>query len=132
MLTYVSSRETSREFNSESNKKRINIKIILYAYTIFLFIIGVIGFYLVENKTFFVIFILVLGVIVILIFYQAHQRMHNLEANIRLQFIVKNMIILLVLLDSAFIAGISGPLIGITTASLILPSIFLSKKIQMT
>jgi 4-hydroxybenzoate polyprenyltransferase len=132
VLTYVSSRETAREFNSESNKKRINIKIILYTYTIFLFIIGVIGFYLVENKTFFIIFILVLGVIVTLIFYHAHQRMHHLEANIRLQFLVKNMIILLVLLDSAFIAGISGPLVGITTASLILPSIYLSKKIEMT
>lgn len=132
VLTYVSSRETAREFNSESNKKRINIKIILYAYTIFLVVIGVLGFYLVENKAFFVIFILVLGVIVILIYYQAHQRMLHLEANIRLQFIVKNMIILLVLLDSAFIAGISGPLVGISTASLILPSIYLSKKIAMT
>jgi 4-hydroxybenzoate polyprenyltransferase len=132
VLTYVSSRETAREFNSESNKKRINIKIILYTYTIFLFINGLIGFYLVENKTFFVIFILVLGVIVVLIFYHAHRRMHHLEANIRLQFLVKNMIILLVLLDSAFIAGISGPLVGITTASLILPSIYLSKKIAMT
>lgn len=132
VLTFVSSRETAREFNSNSNKKKFNIKIILYAYTIFLFMIGWLGLYLLEFKTSYIFFVLVLGVIVIMIFYQAHLRMLHLEVSLKMQFIVKNMIVLLILLDSAFISGISGPLVGIATAFLILPSFLLSKKISMT
>jgi len=131
VLTFVSSRETPREFSS-NRKNRINIKIILYVYTIFLFIIGSIGFYLVEYPLPYVFFVLALGIVVIMIFYKAHLRMHHLEATLRLQYIVKNMIILLILVDSAFIAGISGPIIGAATAFFVLPSILLSKKINMT
>lgn len=131
VLTFVSSRETKREYTSDSTN-RINIKIILYVYTIFLFIIGCIGFYLVEYPLVYVFFVIALGIVVIIIFYKAHLRMQHLETSLRLQFIVKNMIILLILLDSAFIAGISGLIIGAATALFILPSILLSKKISMT
>ena len=131
VLTSVSSRETTKEFTSD-RKKSIDIKIILYSYTIFLLIIGALGFYLVDYKMSFVFFVIALGIVVIVIFYMAHKRMLHIEPSLRMQFIVKNMIILLILLDSAFIAGISGPLIGVMTASLILPSIVLSKKISMT
>ncbi len=131
VLTFVSSRETKREYTSDSTN-RINIKIILYVYTIFLFIIGCIGFYLVEYPLVYVFFVIALGIVVIIIFYKAHLRMQHLETSLRLQFIVKNMIILLILLDSAFIAGISGLIIGAATALFILPSILLSKKISIT
>jgi len=131
VLTLVSSRETTKEYDSD-RKKSIDIKIILYSYIIFLLTIGVLGFYLVDYKITFIFFVVGLGIIVILIFYKSHKQMHHLEPSLRMQFIVKNMIILLILLDSAFIAGISGPLIGVATASLILPSIVLSKKISMT
>jgi 4-hydroxybenzoate polyprenyltransferase len=131
VLTFVSSKETTREYTSRG-KKRINIKTILYIYTTFLFIIGTLGFYLVKYPTVYILIVLVIGIVVLLIFYKAHLRMFQLEASKVMQFIVKNMIILLIMLDSAFIAGISGPIIGLATASLILPSILLSKKISMT
>ena len=115
-----------------SKKKIIDIKIIFYSYPIFLLIIGTIGFYLVEYKIAFILFVIGLGIVVILIFYKAHKRMLHLEPSLRMQFIVKNMIILLILLDSAFVAGISGPLVGVASASLIFPSVLLSKKINMT
>jgi len=131
VLTFVSSRETTTEFTSDG-KKRINIKIILYIYTTFLFIIGFLGTFLVQYQLAYVLFVLAIGIVVILIFYKAHLRMLQLEVSMIMQFIVKNMIILLILLDSAFIAGIAGPIMGIAVASLIFPSILLSKKIRMT
>jgi len=132
ILTFVSYKETTKEKLTSDSTNRINIKIILYVYTIFLFIIGSIGFYLVEYPFAYLFFVLALAIVVIMIFYNALKRMLQKELGLIMQFIVKNMLILLILLDSAFIAGISGPIIGLTTASLILPSLLLSKKISMT
>jgi 4-hydroxybenzoate polyprenyltransferase len=132
ILTLVSSRETIREFLSNSKKKPINLKVLSCSYITFLFIIGSFGFFFVEYQMAYVLFLLALGGIVVLIFYRALLRMRALETSLKMQYIVKYMILLLILLDSAFIAGISGPLVGITTASLILPSILLSRKINMT
>ncbi|HEU5120486.1 MAG TPA: UbiA family prenyltransferase [Candidatus Nitrosocosmicus sp.] len=131
VLTFVSSRETIREFASNS-KKPINLKKLLYSYIAFLFIIGAFGTFFVDYPLAYIFFLFALGVIVILIFYQALLRKRPTEASLKMQYIVKNMIILLILLDSVFIAGVAGPLIGLMTAFLILPSILLSKKINMT
>lgn len=131
VLTFVSSRETIREFVSNS-KKPINLKKLLYVYITFLFIIGAFGTFLVDYELAFILFLFALGVLVILIFYKALLRMRLTEASLKMQYIVKNMIIFLILLDSVFIAGVAGPLLGIMTAFLILPSILLSKKINMT
>jgi 4-hydroxybenzoate polyprenyltransferase len=49
-----------------------------------------------------------------------------------IQFVVKNMLILLILLDSAFIAGEAGILSGSVVAMLSIPCLILSKKISMT
>ncbi len=132
MLTFVSSKETSREF-SLKNKLGINIKKIFYVYISFLIIIGIIGTLLVEHPRDYLVFLIILGISSSLVYYKAHQKILNLkEGSLAMQFIVKNMITLLILLDSTFIAGISGALIGLVVAFFIFPVIFLSKKINMT
>ena len=48
------------------------------------------------------------------------------------QFVVKNMLILIIILDSAFIAGEVGIASGSMVALLTVPCFILSKKISMT
>ena len=131
MLTWISSKETSREF-AQKGKKVIRIRTVYYIYITFLLIIGFSGFYLVGYFVAYLFFILGLGLAVSLIFYKADKMMLHLQGSLTMQFVVKNMLLLLILLDSAFIAGISGPVTGFATALLILPCIYLSKKISMT
>jgi 4-hydroxybenzoate polyprenyltransferase len=47
-------------------------------------------------------------------------------------FLVKNMIILLIVLDSSFVAGSTGIYLGILSISLIVPCVAIGKKLQMT
>jgi 4-hydroxybenzoate polyprenyltransferase len=131
VLTRLSSKETAREF-TKNGRTFVNFKTIYYIYISFLFIIGFCGFYLVVYPMVYLIFILALGVVVSSIFYKAHKKMIYLSGNLKVQNIVKNMLILLILLDSAFIAGISGPIAGFATCLLLFPTIILSKKISMT
>lgn len=148
VLTWVSSKETDREF-ADKRKKIISVKAVYYKYITFLFIIGVSGFYLVSYPMIYAFFILALGIVVTLIFYKAGRLVLRLQeggrggegeagkgrgggGGLTMQFIVKNMLLLLIILDSAFIAGLSGAIAGIATALFILPSIYLSKKISMT
>ena len=150
VLTWVSSKETDREF-ADKRKKIISVKAVYYKYITFLFIIGVSGFYLVSYPVIYAFFILALGIVVTLIFYKAGRLVLRLQeggrgrggegeagkgrgggGGLTMQFIVKNMLLLLIILDSAFIAGLSGAIAGIATALFIVPSIYLSKKISMT
>jgi 4-hydroxybenzoate polyprenyltransferase len=144
VLTWVSSKETDREFVDKS-KKIFSVKAVYYIYVTFLLIISVSGFYLVPYPVIYAFFILALGIVVTLIFNKARRLVLNLHkarggekggggggGPLAMQFIVKNMLLLLILLDSAFIAGLSGVIAGIATALFILPSIYLAKKISMT
>lgn len=70
VITWVSSRETAREF-ADKNKKIISVKAVYYAYITFLVIIGFSGFFLLLNSTIYLFFISVLGIAVTLVFYKA-------------------------------------------------------------
>jgi len=139
VLTYISSKETTREY-SLKNKKSISIKKIFYFYFSFLAIIGIVGSFLVEYQTDYLVFLLSLGLFSSLVYLKSHQKMLDLvdddddgDGSLAMQFIVKSMITLLILLDSTFIAGMSGAIIGLAVAIFfIFPSIILSKKISMT
>jgi 4-hydroxybenzoate polyprenyltransferase len=132
VLSFVSSRETPKEFSSLAKKSNLNR--LFYYYFTFLIVIGFLGYYLVQHSIAYLFFILALGISVGLIYHKAQQSEYNTsDGSLKMKFIVKNMLVLLILLDSAYIAGISGPIVGIaTTASLIFPALLLSKKFSMT
>ena len=130
-LTRLSSKETAMEYTNKGNKF-VNIPTFYFIYISFLFIIGLCGFFLILNPIVYLLFILALGVVVSCIFYKANKKMNQVPAYLIMQFLVKNLLVLLILLDSAFIAGISGPIAGIATVFFVIPTIFLSKKISMT
>ena len=50
----------------------------------------------------------------------------------RVQKAVRNMVISIIVLDSIFISGTTGPLYGLTTLLLIVPSVVLAKKLYVT
>ena len=137
LLTYISSKETTREY-SLKNKKGISIKNLFFVYFSFLAIIGIVGSFLVAHQTDYLVFLAGLGVFSSLVYLRSQQNMLDLvdvddDGSLAMQFIVKSMITLLILLDSTFIAGISGAIIGLAVAIFfIFPSIILSKKISMT
>ena len=139
VLTYISSKETTREY-SMKNKKSISIKNLFFVYFFFLAIIGIVGSFLVAHQTDYLVFLASLGVFSSLVYFKSQQKMLDLvddddedDGSLAMQFIVKSMITLLILLDSTFIAGMSGAMIGLAVAIFfIFPSIILSKKISMT
>ncbi|VFJ12476.1 Prenyltransferase [Candidatus Nitrosocosmicus franklandus] len=131
VLTWISSKETRREFD-DKQVKVASVKNVYYTYIIFLVIVGFFGSFLVVHLQEYLIFIVAIAIVVTFIYHKAQTLQRHLQGSLIMQFIVKNMLLLLILLDSAFIAGLSGPIAGISTALLILPSIYLSKRISMT
>ena len=131
ILTSLSKSETAREFSRIKIKLSIqNIKII---YLIFLIISISIAIIFTPYKLDFLIFILLYLFLINLLFTRALKKGNDQGQDPELiQFVVKNMLILLILLDSAFIAGEAGLLNGSIVAMLSIPCLILSKKISMT
>ena len=130
LLTFLSAKETTREFFSST--WNYNLKNICSAYLIYIAIIGSLGSLFMEHAVQFLIFLSGFVVIVCLIFYKANKKRVDPETNNSIQFLVKNMILLIIVLDSVFIAGLSGFMLAFCTSLFIIPSIILSKKISMT
>ena len=127
-LTLLSARETVEEI--KKFKKLINLKNIYVSYiSIFIFILSL-GIIFLSNKLLFLSFFIVFLSAVSFIFLKKIKK-ENIEPQ-DIQFIVKNMIILLILLDASFVAGSSGFYWGFVTASLLIPCIIIGKKVQMT
>lgn len=129
ILTSLSKSETAQEFSRI--KVKPNIKNIQIVYLIFLIISISIAIIFTPYKLDFLVFILFYIVLINLLFNRASKK-ENAQGQEILQFVVKNMLILLIVLDSAFIAGEAGILKGSIIAMLTIPCFILSKKISMT
>gem|GEM_PF-227694 len=127
-LTLISTRETVVEI--KKFKKLINLKNVYVTYlSIFIFILSL-GVIFLSNKILFLSFFIVFLSAVTFIFFKKIKK-ENLESQ-DIQFIVKDMIILLILLDASFVTGSSGFYLGIITVSFLIPCIIIGKKVQMT
>jgi len=127
-LTLISARETVVEM--KKFKKLINLKNVYVTYlSIFIFILSL-GVIFLSNKILFLSFFIVFLSAVTFIFFKKIKK-ENLKSQ-DIQFIVKDMIILLILLDASFVTGTSGFYLGIITVSFLIPCIIIGKKVQMT
>jgi len=127
-LTLISTRETVVEI--KKFKKLINLKNVYVTYlSIFIFILSL-GVIFLSNKILFLSFFIVFLSAVTFIFFKKIKK-ENLESQ-DIQFIVKDMIILLILLDASFVTGSSGFYLGVITVSFLIPCIIIGKKVQMT
>jgi 4-hydroxybenzoate polyprenyltransferase len=131
ILTSLSKSETVQEFSKDKIKLDIqNIKVI---YLIFLIISVSIAIIFIPYKLDFLLFILLYLFLINLLFNRALKKANDQgQEPALIQFVVKNMLILLIVLDSAFIAGAAGILSGSIVTMLTLPCLILSKKISMT
>ena len=127
-LTLISARETVVEM--KKFKKLINLKNVYVTYlSIFIFILSL-GVIFLSNKILFLSFFIVFLSAVTFIFFKKIKK-ENLKSQ-DIQFIVKDMIILLILLDASFVTGSSGFYLGVITVSFLIPCIIIGKKVQMT
>jgi 4-hydroxybenzoate polyprenyltransferase len=131
ILTSLSKSETAQEFSKI--KIKLNIQNIQIIYLIFLIISISIAIIFTPYKLDFLLFILLFLFLINLLFNRALKRANDQgQDQALIQFVVKNMLILLIVLDSAFIAGEAGILSGSLVAMLSIPCLILSKKISMT
>jgi len=131
ILTSLSKSETAQEFSRI--KIKLNIQNIQIIYLIFLIISISIALIFTPYKLDFLLFILLFLFLINLLFNRALKRGNYYgQDQALIQFVVKNMLILLIVLDSAFIAGEAGILSGSIVAMLSIPCLILSKKISMT
>lgn len=131
ILTSLSKSETAQEFSRI--KIKLNIQNIQIIYLIFLIISISIAIIFTPYKLDFLLFILLFLFLINLLFNRALKRGNGQgQDQALIHFVVKNMLILLIVLDSAFIAGEAGFLSGSVVAMLSIPCLILSKKISMT
>ena len=127
-LTLLSKRETEDE--NKELKKKLSLKRIYKNYLFAFIILFSLSVIFIPNKVAFFSFFLVFISIITILFYN---RLHKEEySHYDIQFLVKNMIILLILLDSIFIAGVLGISVVVLTCCLLLPCLIIGKKVNMT
>lgn len=127
-LTWLSKRET--ELEDKQFQKPLNLKKIYNNYLFLFIFILILAVLFLPNKYFFIgFFITFLLSITIIFFIKINKKKYGY---IDIQFLVKNMIILLIMLDSSFIAGSNAIYMAFLSLSLIIPCLFIGKKIQMT
>ena len=129
VLTSLSKSETAKQFSSVKNA--LNIQKIQIIYIIFLLITLSLTIILIPFKLDFLIIILFFLFLINLLFTKA-SKMSSTQNEKLIIFMVKNMLILLIVLDSAFIAGEAGLFTGSIVALLTIPCIILGKWINMT
>ncbi len=128
-LTLLSTRETQQD-EKGLVARPLNLKRICVVYLFLFALVYFLGVQYLPNKllfsVFFVPFLLLIGVI----FYNKTRKTQLGFADIR--HLVKNMIVLLIALDSSFVAGSGGIYLGILSIGMIIPCVVLGKKVQMT
>ena len=127
-LTFLSKRETMEE--DKSYKHPLNLKKIFICYVCLFLIIIFLGHSYLPNKLIFLVFIGLFLLLVTMLFFNRMIKGKHGYADIL--FLVKNMIILLIVLDSSFVAGSSGIYFGIISIGMIIPCVIIGKKVQMT
>jgi 4-hydroxybenzoate polyprenyltransferase len=129
ILTSLSKSETTREFLRV--KHVLNIQKIQIIYLVFLLVSLSLAIIIIPFKLDFLIFILFFLILINLLFNRAC-KMDNSQGESVIRFMVKHMLILLIILDCAFIAGEAGLLSGSIVAILTIPCLVLGKWISMT
>ena len=129
ILTSLSKSETTREFFKVKNI--LNIQKIQITYLLFLLVTLSLAIILTPFKLDFLIFILLFLFLLNLLFNRA-SKIDISQGEEMIKFMVKNMLILLIILDSAFIAGEAGLIAGCLVALLTIPCFILAKWINMT
>jgi 4-hydroxybenzoate polyprenyltransferase len=127
-LTWLSKRETENE-NKQFNKS-LDLKKIYNTYLFFFVVILVLGLIFLPNKYFYLEFFIAFLLSITTIFY--NKIIKKKYGYLDIQFIVKNMIVLLILLDSSFVAGSHGLYIGLLSLSMLIPCLFIGRIIHMT
>jgi 4-hydroxybenzoate polyprenyltransferase len=128
-LTLLSKHETENE--NKQYKKSLNLKNIYSAYLIIFSIILFIGITYVPNKYPFLVFFIAFLLSMTIIFYKKIN-MKKKYGYLDIKFLVKYMIILLILLDTSFVAGSNGVYMGLLSISMIFPCIIIGNKVHMT
>jgi 4-hydroxybenzoate polyprenyltransferase len=128
-LTLLSKRETENE--NKQYKNSLNLKNIYIVYLIIFTIILFIGITFVPNKYPFLVFFIAFLLSITIIFYN---KINNRKkyGYLDIKFLVKYMIILLILLDTSFVAGSNGIYMGLLSISMIFPCLIIGKKVHMT
>jgi 4-hydroxybenzoate polyprenyltransferase len=127
-LTLLSKRETEVE-NKQFNKS-LELKKIYRNYLFLLVVLTFLGTIFLPNKFLFLTFSVLFLASITLIFFTIIGKKNYGHMNI--QFLVKNMLVLLIPLDASFIAGSSGVYLGLVSLSMIIPCIAIGKKVKMT
>ncbi len=128
-LTYLSTRETQQDDKSLVERP-LNLKRICVYYLFLFTLIYLLGVHYLPNKLSFSIFFVSFLLLIAVIFYNKIRKPPQGSRDI--QFLVKNMIVLLIMLDSSFVAGSTAIYFGILSFSMIIPCIVIGKKVQMT
>lgn len=128
-LTFLSTRETQQDDKSLVERP-LNLKRVYVCYLLLFTIIYLLGVLYLPNKLLFSIFFVLFLLLITVLFYSKIRKIqYGFEDA---QFLVKNMIVLLIALDSSFVAGSSGIYFGILSIGMIIPCIVIGKKVQMT
>ncbi len=128
-LTFLSTRETQQDDRSLAERP-LNLKRVYIIYLLLFTIIYLLGVHYLPNKLLFSIFFVLFLLLITVLFYSKIRKIqYGFEDA---QFLVKNMIVLLIALDSSFVAGSSGIYFGILSIGMIIPCIVIGKKVQMT
>ena len=127
-LTWLSKREVDKE--NKQFDKSLDLKKIYTTYLFFFIIILVLGLVFLPNKYFYLEFFIAFLLSITIIFHR--QIIKKKYDYLDIRFIVKNMIILLILLDSSFVAGSSGLYMGLLSLSMLIPCLFVGRKVYMT
>jgi 4-hydroxybenzoate polyprenyltransferase len=128
-LTLLSKRETENE--NKQYKNSLNLKNIFIVYLIIFIIILFIGITFVPNKYPFLVFFIAFLLSITIIFYNKINNRKKYGYR-DIKFLVKYMIILLILLDTSFVAGSNGIYMGLLSISMIFPCLIIGKKVHMT
>ncbi|MGD9534300.1 MAG: UbiA family prenyltransferase [Candidatus Nitrosocosmicus sp.] len=130
LLTHISKKEAIDA--AEGRNLVSGMRKHCYLYLTYVATIGFFGCVLLPHVIEFLFFISFYVVIISLVFQTAIKKAKKLEISESVQFLVKNMILIIILLDSVFIAGVSGFIPSLLTCLLIIPPIVLSKRFSMT
>ncbi len=128
-LTLLSKRETENE--NKQYKKSLNLKKIYSIYLIIFIIILFIGMTFLPNKYPFLVFFIAFLLSITTIFKNKINK-EKKYGYLDIKFLVKNMIILLIVLDSSFVAGSYGFYMGLLSLSMIIPCLIIGNKVHMT
>ncbi len=128
-LTFLSTRETQQDDRSLAERP-LNLKRVYIIYLLLFTIIYLLGVHYLPNKLLFSIFFVSFLLLITILFYNKIRKIQIGFEDV--QFLVKNMIVLLIVLDSSFVAGSSGIYFGILSIGMIIPCVVIGKKVQMT